>query len=207
MHTLILVRACATEYDRQGRIQGTLDIPLTADGRRQADLLAQEMTSALGADAVSAIYASPTSAAQETAATLAEALDLKPRTADKLSNIDHGLWQGMLVSDVKEKQPRVYRQWQEQPETVCPPQGESVLAAKKRIAESLRKLFKRHRDDDTIALVAPEPLASLVGHVLRHEEVAELWKSQSDRIRWEAIPIEPIDSGESPVTKRNDQPH
>ena len=53
-------------------------------------------------------------------------LDLKVKTLDKLQNLDHGLWQGMLVSDVKTKQPKVYRQWQEQPETVCPPQGETL---------------------------------------------------------------------------------
>ena len=32
----------------------------------------------------------------------------------------------MLFDEVKSKQPRVYRQWQEQPDTVCPPEGETL---------------------------------------------------------------------------------
>ena len=39
----------------------------------------------------------------------------------------------MLVSDVKRKQPRVYKRWQEQPESVCPPEGEMLGEADERV--------------------------------------------------------------------------
>ena len=83
------------------------------------------------------------------------------KTLDKLQNLDHGLWQGMLVSDVKTKQPKVYRQWQEQPETVCPPQGETLCTAKQRVQAALAKLLKKHKADGLVAIVVPEPLASV----------------------------------------------
>ena len=35
----------------------------------------------------------------------------------------------MLIDDVKRKQPKVYRQWQEQPEIICPPEGEMLSEA------------------------------------------------------------------------------
>ncbi len=57
------------------------------------------------------------------------ALKLKPKTLERLQNLDHGLWQGMLIEEVKRKQPKVYKQWQEQPENVCPPEGEMLAAA------------------------------------------------------------------------------
>ena len=106
MFKILLIRPGVTEYDQQGRIQGTLDIPLCEDGRRQVEA----MVEALRAQPIQAIYSSPLQAAQQTADALGEALDVKVKSLDALQNLDHGLWQGMLVKDVKTKQPKVYRQ-------------------------------------------------------------------------------------------------
>ena len=72
-----------------------------------------------------------------------------------------GLWQGMLVDEVRHKQPKVYKQWQEHPESVGPPEGEIIPEATERVKEALEKLARKHRGE-TIVLVAPEPLASVV---------------------------------------------
>ena len=37
MLTILLVRSGLTEYDCQGRIQGTLDVPLSGEGRQQVE--------------------------------------------------------------------------------------------------------------------------------------------------------------------------
>ena len=79
------------------------------------------------------VYAGPCQSAMQTAKALAKARQLKVKTLEKLQNLDHGLWHGKLISEVKEKQPKVYRQWQDHPEQVCPPEGESVLAARQRV--------------------------------------------------------------------------
>ncbi len=57
-------------------------------------------------------------------AAISEALGLKLKKLDHMENLNQGLWQGVLIDDVRVKQPKVYRQWQEHPETVCPPEGE-----------------------------------------------------------------------------------
>jgi broad specificity phosphatase PhoE len=41
MFKLLLIRPGVTEYDQQGRIQGTLDIPLCEDGRRQVEAMVE----------------------------------------------------------------------------------------------------------------------------------------------------------------------
>src|SRR5207248_11176322 len=99
------------------------------------------------------------------------------------------LWQGMLVSDVKSKQPRVYRQWQEQPETVCPPQGKTLCEAKQRVSAALTKIIKKHKTDRMVALVVPEPLASVVRHVVRHDEWGDLWQSPMEMPQWQLIDV------------------
>lgn len=190
MQTLILVRPGATEFDQQGRIQGTLDIPLCQDGRRQCATTLSELHGIDPAINPVAIYASPCQSAQETAGLLAHELGLKVKVIDKLHNLDHGLWQGMLVEEVRLKQPKVYRQWQDHPETVCPPEGETVLNAKKRAAEALQKMFKKHKDkSETIVLVSPEPFASLVRHVLMQDKLGDFWKTAEGCGAWETIEV------------------
>ena len=187
MFKILLIRPGVTEFDQQGRIQGTLDIPLCEDGRRQVEA----MVEALRAQPIQAIYSSPLQAAQQTADALGEALDVKVKSLDALQNLDHGLWQGMLVKDVKTKQPKVYRQWQEQPETVCPPQGETVGGAEERLQAAVAKLMKKHKSVGLVAVVVPEPAASVLRHVLRHDELGDLWKCRNGAASWEIIEFAP----------------
>jgi phosphoserine phosphatase len=185
MVQLILIRPGTTEYDQQGRVQGTLNIPLCEDGRQEV----QAMIDELRGQPIAAIYASPSQSAEQTAECLGQALDLKVKTIDKFENLDHGLWQGMLVSDVKAKQPKVYRQWQEQPENVCPPQGETLSLAKQRVSAALAKLIKKHKPDGVFAVVAPEPLASVIRNVVRHDAWGDLWHCTNGSPRWQLLEI------------------
>jgi phosphoserine phosphatase len=185
MLQILLVRPGATEFDRQGRIQGTLDIPLCEDGRQAVEALIAELRH----QPIEAIYTSPSQSAEQTAAALGEAVDVRPKTLDKLRNLDHGLWQGLLIADVKTKQPKVYRQWQEQPESICPPQGETISAAKSRVQAALAKLIKKHKSDALIAVVAPLPLACVMRHVLRHDELGDLWQCPNGADLWELIDV------------------
>ena len=185
MLQILLIRPGATEYDRQGRIQGTLDIPLCEDGRQAVEALVGQLRQ----QPIEAIYTSPSQSAAETAEALGEAVDIRPKTIDKLQNLDQGLWQGLLIADVKTKQPKVFRQWQEQPETICPPQGETVSAAKARVQVALAKLVKKHKGDGLIALVVPQPLACVVRHVLRHDELCDLWQCSNGAALWELIDV------------------
>ena len=95
----------------------------------------------------------------------------------------------MLVADVKARQPKVYRQWQDQPENVCPPQGETLSAAKQRVSAALAKLLKKHKSDGLFAVVAPEPLASVIRNVVRHDAWGDLWQSAADTPRWQLIEV------------------
>jgi probable phosphoglycerate mutase len=172
MLTILLVRAGHTEFDAQGRIFGTLDVPLSDQGRQQAEDAAERLVSY--ADPIDAIYAGPGRSAQETAAILSGRLAQKPKAVEDLRNINQGLWQGMLYNDVKSKQPKVFRQWQEAPETVCPPEGESVAEARERLAAAVAKLAKRHKHQGTLVLVVPSPAALVLERHLRGEVLTGL---------------------------------
>lgn len=185
MLQILLIRPGSTEYDRQGRIQGTLDMPLSEEGHREVSRLIDEMRGR----PLDLIYVTPCQAAQETGKAIAEALDVKLKKLNKMRNLDQGLWQGMLIEDVKTKQPKVYRQWQEQPETICPPGGEMLSTAQGRVREAIVRLVKKHKEG-LVGLVAPEPLASLICNVLRHNELGDLWKA-AECGHWDIIPVQP----------------
>jgi probable phosphoglycerate mutase len=189
MLSILLIRAGTTEYESQGRIQGALDVPLSEGGRKQVEQTASELTQQSAA--VETLYAAPGRAAQQTAEILSQRLGLKFKTLKKLDNLNQGLWQGMLVEEVRAKQPKVFRQWQENPETVCPPKGETVQSARERLQEVLGKLARKHKRGQ-IAMVVSEPLASLLRGLLTNEGVTDLWPvigAPPKGPPWERLPV------------------
>ena len=171
---LVVIRSGATDYDLQGRIRGTLDIPLCEEGAAAAERDAADLAAASAARPISALYAAPTVCAAETARIVGRALGLRPRTAAGLGNLDQGLWQGMLVDDIRRKQPRLYRQWQDNPWSVSPPEGELLEDACGRVEDALVKLLKRHAGG-RVALVVPPPLDQIVRWLVAGESIGDLW--------------------------------
>jgi broad specificity phosphatase PhoE len=185
MLRVLLVRPGSTDLDDQRRIKGTLDVPLSLQGAVQVARAVEELA---GVE-IDAIYSAPAICCRQTATALADTRRVKVKRIDGLHNLDHGLWHGKLIDEVRQTQPKVYRQWQENPESVCPPDGESLPAARKRVAAALVKLIKKHKDG-VIAVVASEPLASICRSVLSDSDLGDLWKAECDCGRWEVIDVE-----------------
>ncbi len=185
MLRILLVRPGSTDFDREGRIKGTLNIPLSLVGREQV----AKAVDALADSAIEVVYSAPCQSALETAQAIATRLDVKVKRIDSLHNLDHGLWHGKLIEEVKQRQPKVYRMWQEQPETVCPPEGETLAAARVRVQKALRRLLRKHQRG-VIAIVVSEPLASILRCCVSRATLGDLWKSECDFGAWESIDID-----------------
>ena len=186
MLRLIIVRPGSTDFDEQGRIKGTLDVPLSESGARQV----RETADALDAEHIDSIYTGPCKAARQTAEELAAHAGAKIKVIDNLHNLDLGLWSGRLIEDLKVHQPRVFRQWQDHPETICPPGGETVEVAQQRLRKAVCRIVRKHRQG-TVALVLMEPAAALVRSWLLATNVGDLWKAESSCGKWDSIDLEP----------------
>jgi len=185
MLRIILILPGTTDLDQQQRIKGSLDIPLNSAGAQQVERTVSE----LGSQPIDVIYAAPSLAAQQTALRLCRRGEIKCRTANELRNLDRGLWNGKSIHEMKKNQPRIYRQWLENPEAVCPPDGETVPEARQRIRRLIRKLRRRHRGG-TIGLVVSEPLASIIrllGHA--NGEMGNLWEAECRSGSWETFDL------------------
>ena len=184
MLQILLIRPGSTDMDEQGRIKGSLDLPLSEHGKEQAAQTAAE----LAAVKIDYLYAAPCQSCLETAQAVAKKHKLKVRTLDTAQNVDHGLWHGRLVDEVRQTQPRVYRQLQEHPETVCPPNGEPLVEAEQRIRTVFEKVLRKH-PVGVVAIVVPEPLTSLIRSYLSQSEVGDLWKVECACGGWESIEV------------------
>lgn len=173
----MLIRSGATDYELQGRIRGTLDVPLSPAGVVEAERAAEVAREA----APAAVYTANTGCALQTARLVARACDRPVRRLRQLHGFDQGLWQGMLVDELCRRQPRLARQWQEHPWSVDPPEGEPLGAACNRVESALETMLARH-PRGRIVLVVPPPLDRLVRWLVSAEPLGDLWQQPDDAL-------------------------
>jgi broad specificity phosphatase PhoE len=169
MTQVVLIRPGATAYDEQDRVQGVLNLPLCDRGRAEVAALVERLA---GVE-FSALYCGPGESVVRTAEAVGRVVGLRPKRLDELRNLDQGLWQGLQRDEIKRRNLKVFRQWCDDPLTVCPPQGETVEEALDRLRTALKPLIRRHRGE-TIGLVAADPVAPLIAGLLRHSNRVQL---------------------------------
>ena len=179
---VLLIRPGATELDVQGRIKGSLDMPLSEQGHQQVELLVTDVESFQP----KVIYCAPCESAIQTANRLAQSHLAKVKIIEAFRNVDHGLWHGKLIDELKLNHPKVYKLGKEAPAEICPPDGESFQNARERIEKVLRKVLKKS-GGQLIAIVIPDPMAGIVQGVLSNEPLGDLWESETDNAKWGLI--------------------
>ncbi len=120
---LLLVRHGETEWNRQGRFQGQIDVPLNENGRSQAAQAGEFLKSVQIDQAISSSMLRPKETAE---IILQHHLQLQLNLRDDLREISHGLWEGKLEAEIEQSYPGLLHQWQQQPETVQMPEGENL---------------------------------------------------------------------------------
>ena len=167
---LILVHPGQTELDEQNRLMGNLDLPLSENGESQVNLLVEELAHI----EIGLIVCGPGLSSQQTAQQLSNAGAIKIRLDENLANLDLGLWHGKSVDELKETQPRIFKQWREHPETITPPEGEDLDSAIRRVRKSLKWINKKSRVMNVV-LVTARPLAAIVQSQVLGTDLNEIW--------------------------------
>jgi phosphoserine phosphatase len=160
---LIVIRTAATDYERQGRVRGSLDIPPCSEGLAEVTALADRLATA----PPEAIYTAPTACGIQTGRIIANRCGVSPK---------------------RSLQPRLYRQWQDDPWSVAPPEGELLEEASARVEEALEKLFKRH-PAGRIAVVVPPPLDAIVRWLVSGSPLGDLWQPNAAQDALAVLPV------------------
>lgn len=120
---MLLVRHGETDWNREGRFQGQIDIPLNANGLAQAEAA----SGFLSPVAIQRAYTSSMARPRQTAEAILAAHPGVPLTSTKgLVEIGHGLWEGRLEAEIAEGWPDLLADWKRAPETVQMPEGETI---------------------------------------------------------------------------------
>jgi broad specificity phosphatase PhoE len=136
------VRHGESTWNREHRIQGQLDPPLSEHGRAQAELLARRLASFRP----DAIYASDLKRALETAAPVAAATGLEVQPLVELREIFLGEWEGLKSAEVADRFPEAWAGWTSEPDWDLVPGGERAADFEKRVGAALDGVMDRHRD-------------------------------------------------------------
>jgi alpha-ribazole phosphatase len=137
---LVLVRHAEPEESSRGRCYGSLDVGLSAAGRRAAARLAERLEHV----EVDAVYASPRVRARDTAAAVAAGRGLQVTVVDDLRELDFGSFEGRTYEEIARSEPELFRAWMETPTEVRFPGGESYGDLRLRAARALDAIRRAH---------------------------------------------------------------
>ena len=160
---LILVRHGETRLNREGRVQGVSDTPLTETGLAQARAVAD----ALAPDAPFRLYASPLARAAQTAQPIADAYAARLTTLDDLREADAGELDGLTIREVRERYPAFMRRWAQDAGAARMPGGESLRDVRCRAWPAVRELAARHPDGATVVVTHNFVIQSVLSAALR----------------------------------------
>ena len=142
MTELIFIRHGETDWNRQERFQGQLDVPLNAAGRAQAERLAAR----LAAEPADVLISSDLGRALQTAAPLARAWATTATPLPGLREQHFGLLEGLDVPTIKTQHAALWRDWlSHRADFALPGGGESLRQFHDRVMVAVRELADAHR--------------------------------------------------------------
>ena len=156
MTKLILVRHGETEWNKDWRYQGQADLPLNKEGRRQALKLAKRLKE----EKISAILSSDLKRAYQTANIIAKSHHLRVKKRTALREINYGVFEGLLLEEVKKRYKTILERWWDDPLSTRIPEGETLKEFKRRVSavyvETTRRVVSTTGSDPqkTILIVA-----------------------------------------------------
>ena len=133
---LYCVRHGESVHNAEGRIQGQLDVPLSDLGRRQGEAIA----AVLATQGLDALYTSPLRRALQTAEIVARRLNLPIRADDRLKEINVGVFQNRLRSDIARLYPEAFARWTSGEPDFVVPGGESRRMLQERGCSAFRDI-------------------------------------------------------------------
>jgi phosphoserine phosphatase len=170
----LLVRHGETDWNRAGRFQGQIDIPLNDHGRSQA-ASAREFLKEVSIDFA---FTSHLLRPQETAQIiLAAHPGVKLQTNQDLQEISHGLWEGKLEAEIAADYPQELVDWRTQPATVQMPAGENLQDVWNRASQAWQDILTKVGDvNQTGIVVAHDATNKVLLCQLMGLQMTDFWK-------------------------------
>jgi probable phosphoglycerate mutase len=169
---LLLVRHGETDWNRQGRFQGQIDIPLNANGLAQAEAARIFLANV----PIQRAYTSSMARPRQTAEVILRSHPGVPLTSSRgLVEIGHGLWEGCLEQEIAEGWPELLSDWKRTPETVQMPEGETIQQVWDRSLTTWNHIVAGLDPGETALVVAHDAVNKTILCALLGLTPADIW--------------------------------
>ena len=140
MTQLILIRHGETVWNRERRMQGQSDSPLSETGLRQAQMLARRLKEI----EFRYLYCSDSGRAHHTARTVAELTGHELIVEPRLRERHFGVFEGLTGAEIEAQHPEAYVRFKSRDPHYAVPGGESAAAFQNRALACLVEIAGRH---------------------------------------------------------------
>ena len=166
--TLIVVRHGETVWNREKRMQGTTDTPLSDVGRSQAQAVGRRLAS----EDFSALYASDLARARETASIIAGHTGRKLVMDSRLRERRFGIFEGLTAGEIEQRFPEEHARFISRDPDYEVPGGECARRFTERCLGCLSEIAGQHRGEDVVVVTHGLVLDALyrAAHGLGHGE-------------------------------------
>ena len=172
--TIALARHGETTWNIAGRYQGRLESDLTDRGEAQAKALADAFQAPNGplTSKPTRIISSPLRRCRNTAAPMAELLGLPIEIDERLMEIGHGSWEGLLREEIAQQDPQRYQAWRSKPGSVGFEGGETLADVAARWASFAAELALAH---EVTVVVTHDAVVRIALLLLQQRPLDDLW--------------------------------
>ena len=168
MTKILLVRHGETNWNKEHRLQGHLDIGLNQQGIIQAQLLGQ----ALAQEKIDIAYSSDLSRALDTANTITSHHEVPTIVDSQLRERCYGEIQGMTYQEIEEKLPDNHRAWHSRDPDFQPKGGETLRQFYVRVTSSMERIAQNHVGE-VVLIVAHGGVLDCMYRLATNMDIAE----------------------------------
>ena len=148
MSQLIIIRHGETVWNRERRMQGHSDSPLSETGLRQARLLARRLQEIK----FNLLYCSDSGRAHDTARTVAEVTGHELIVEPRLRERHFGVFEGLTGPEIEAQHPQAFMRFKSRDPHYAVPGGESAAAFRDRALACLTEIAGRHVNEVVVII-------------------------------------------------------
>ena len=168
---IYFLRHGQTDNNREGRMQGRVDIPLNETGREQARCAARRLKSI----SFDAVYSSPLGRAVETAQIVTglptQEINIEPRAIE----LGFGVWDNRLHAELEKETEQFDILWDETDKYVPPQGAEPLEDLMTRVHAMLQELAARHAGG-RILVTTHGGVQQAVFTIVERRPLRDMWK-------------------------------